>query len=148
MLMRISSHAGCTHLSWNTGVLCVWPTSWVHIHYVAVPLHNWLSLPGSVVTLNFTALCPSKTSKVVSEEKKPFQRGMKVPHSWGGARGKKRRGRKKWGVALSFLSWANSGVRWAVGGWKEMREGWGRLGDLGLCWQMVGSATLASLSEC
>lgn len=53
--------------------------------------------------------------------------------------------RGKYGEALSFLSWSSHRVR---EGWKEMREGLGKLGDLGLCWQMVGSATLASHSEC
>lgn len=32
-------------------------------------------------------------------------------------------GGEKGGEALSFLSWACDGVRWAVGGWKEMRRG-------------------------
>ena len=66
----------------------------------------------------------------------------------GGGGGHTERSRGKWGESLSFLSWASSGMRWAMGGWKEIREGQSRLSDLGLCWQMVGSATLASHSEC
>lgn len=131
----------------------VWPSSWVHTlhhctsdnkHLIACLTH-WLKVK----------LYCSMQSFLSKEKPKPWRRIWKKTEE--GPWVKKELAYSEadestvpWELkgALSFLSWAYTGLRWAVGGWKETREGWSRLGDLGLCWQMVGSATLASCSEC